>query len=173
MREYAAETGRWPQKDPIGFMGSDANLYTYAKNDPIHFVNWAGLSVLKTCLLQCPGDTLGLHSLGSLLGPAGFNIIPTRGKFKGATPGTSILSLGLRKLTRNARFPIRLPAPVGLLRFQRTTSIGGFFGRWLPIVGWGILAYDAYQTGIYTWRCMQSGACTPELSEEAVVYCTD
>lgn len=172
-REYDAATGRWLQKDPIGFAGGDANVYAYVGNDLVNFVDPTGLSAMGTYLLQCLGDTLGLHSLGSLLAPAGFNIIPTRGKFKGATPGTSILSLGLRKLTRNARLPVRLPAPVGLLRFQLTKSVGGFFGRWLPVVGWSILAYDAYQTGMCTRRCMQSGACTPEQSEEEVPYRKD
>ncbi len=153
--------------------GADGDtLYAYVHSDPVNVVDPIRLSALGTCLLQSPGDTLGLHSLGSLLAPAGFNIISTRGKFKGAAKGTSILSLGLRKLTRNAQLPIRLPAPVGLFRFRRTKSIGSFFGRWLPVVGWGILAFDAYQTGRHTWRCMQSGACTPELPEEEVAYCS-
>jgi RHS repeat-associated protein len=34
-RDYDASTGRWLAKDPTGFKGGDANLYKYAKSDPI------------------------------------------------------------------------------------------------------------------------------------------
>ena len=41
-RDYDAETGRWTAKDPIGFDGGDANLYTYVGNDPVNFVDLEG-----------------------------------------------------------------------------------------------------------------------------------
>ena len=42
-RDYDAETGKWTSKDPILFKGKDANLFGYAQNDPINFVDPFGL----------------------------------------------------------------------------------------------------------------------------------
>jgi RHS repeat-associated protein len=42
LREYDAEVGRWLTKDPIGFAGGDTNLYRYAYNDPVNFVDMSG-----------------------------------------------------------------------------------------------------------------------------------
>jgi RHS repeat-associated protein len=36
VRDYDAYTGRWTAKDPIGFIGSDTNLYGYSLNDPLN-----------------------------------------------------------------------------------------------------------------------------------------
>jgi RHS repeat-associated protein len=38
-RDYDAETGRWTAKDPIRFLGGEANLYGYAFNDPVNFID--------------------------------------------------------------------------------------------------------------------------------------
>ena len=43
-RDYDAETGRWTAKDPILFSGGQANLYTYALNDPVNRSDASGLS---------------------------------------------------------------------------------------------------------------------------------
>ncbi len=42
-RDYDPETGRWTGKDPIGFGAGDTNLYGYAINDPINFIDSDGL----------------------------------------------------------------------------------------------------------------------------------
>ncbi len=44
-RDYDPESGRWTTKDPIGFAGGSAELYTYVENDPINFVDPSGLEV--------------------------------------------------------------------------------------------------------------------------------
>ncbi len=44
-RDYDAEVGRWLAKDPIGFAGGDTNLYGYVVNDPVNFVDPAGLAL--------------------------------------------------------------------------------------------------------------------------------
>lgn len=41
-RDYNPETGRWLERDPIGFAGGDANLYTYCGNDPVNCIDPSG-----------------------------------------------------------------------------------------------------------------------------------
>jgi RHS repeat-associated protein len=41
-RDYDATTGRWTAKDPLGFSGLQLNLYTYAGNDGVNFVDQSG-----------------------------------------------------------------------------------------------------------------------------------
>ena len=41
-REYDAQVGRWLTKDPIGFNGSDTNLYGYVVQDPINKIDPTG-----------------------------------------------------------------------------------------------------------------------------------
>jgi RHS repeat-associated protein len=38
-REYGPVTGRWLQKEPIGFRAGDTNLYAYAGDDPVNRVD--------------------------------------------------------------------------------------------------------------------------------------
>ena len=38
------QAGKWLQRDPIGFGGGDTNLYGYALNDPINWIDPDGLS---------------------------------------------------------------------------------------------------------------------------------
>jgi RHS repeat-associated protein len=44
-RDYDAETGRWTAKDPIGFLGGQANIYAYVGNDPVNHADPSGLGV--------------------------------------------------------------------------------------------------------------------------------
>ncbi|MDR1530353.1 MAG: RHS repeat-associated core domain-containing protein, partial [Burkholderiales bacterium] len=43
-RDYDAETGRWTAKDPILFEAGDTNLYGYALNNPVNFIDRNGAS---------------------------------------------------------------------------------------------------------------------------------
>jgi len=43
-RDYDPDTGRWTAKDPILFAGGDANLFAYVDNDPVNWVDPAGLA---------------------------------------------------------------------------------------------------------------------------------
>ncbi len=71
--------------------------------------------------------------------------LPTRGKFAGATKGTSPISVVSRKVL-NKEMAFRLPMITGTsvktLRISLTKNLGAWVGRTVPIVGWAILIYD-------------------------------
>lgn len=88
-------------------------------------------------------DVLGLIAVLS-----GQAFISTRGKFKDAEKGTSLVSKYMSKIP--GKSPVRLPTIVGTARIiggegfkvRFTIIIGKFIGRTVPFVGWGILAYE-------------------------------
>ncbi|MDA8445062.1 STM2901 family protein [Paracidovorax valerianellae] len=79
---------------------------------------------------------------------SGQPFLPTRGKFGGATKGTSIASVVSRKMLQQ-RMPFALPTITGAslrtLKITFTRSLGAFVGRLVPGVGWTVLAYDVFQ----------------------------
>jgi RHS repeat-associated protein len=44
-RDYDPTTGRWTAKDPVGFKGGQANLYTYALGNPVRYLDPDGLDI--------------------------------------------------------------------------------------------------------------------------------
>lgn len=42
-RDFDPASGRWKNKDPIGFDGGNSNLYVYVSNDPINYIDPYGL----------------------------------------------------------------------------------------------------------------------------------
>lgn len=57
-RDYNPETGRWLNKDPIGFGGGQSNLYSYP-TDPINIIDPSGL---KTTIITTYDLGFGTHS---------------------------------------------------------------------------------------------------------------
>ncbi|WP_437579671.1 RHS repeat-associated core domain-containing protein [Sorangium sp. So ce887] len=43
VRDYDPEAGRWLNKDPIGFVGGDTNLYAYVGGDPVNRIDPNGM----------------------------------------------------------------------------------------------------------------------------------
>lgn len=120
-------------------------------------------SALVDCLKRCATAQFGITTLlGILAVLTGQPWIGTRGKLGGATPGTSIASKGLSKLFPQ-RLPRALPAPVIILKrgkflkgIRRTSPVlGRVLGRWVPIVGWGLLAYDAAKILLCVLDCLE------------------
>lgn len=96
---------------------------------------------------------LGVKDVGAVFAIiVGQPIVPTRGKFGGATKGTSIASLASRQFL-NYQLRFRLPMITGksiaTLRIALTRNLGAFVGRSVPIVGWIILANDVVRI---TWN---------------------
>jgi RHS repeat-associated protein len=54
-RDYDAETGRWTDKEPLLFVGTQTNLYTYAGNDPVNFLDPNGLDLIPVPIYQSYG----------------------------------------------------------------------------------------------------------------------
>jgi hypothetical protein len=94
-------------------------------------------------------EQFGLHDLEAVVAIiSGQPLLSTRGKFVGATPGTSLASLAARKAL-NVDLPFRLPMLTGgtvrTLRIAFTKNLGAFVGRAIPIVGYVMLASDAFE----------------------------
>jgi RHS repeat-associated protein len=65
-RDYEAETGRWLKKDPIGFDGGQANLYTYAGNDPVNNQDAQGTLDWSTCMRDCMREAVASPRMGAI-----------------------------------------------------------------------------------------------------------
>lgn len=86
-------------------------------------------------------------------------MLGTGGKFLGATPGTSLASKAAGNLLGDLKLPFRLPTLTGFpgvgngLRVSFTEGAARFVGRAVPVVGYALLTYDAYEIG----TCMVNG----------------
>ena len=154
-RYYKPTLGRYYQADPIGLLGG-INVYSYVENNPVNYEDPLGLSPsFGQCLAECTAEQFGIRTLVGLgAGVSGLPVIPKRFVLKGATGGTSVASWGLSKLLP-LKLPVRIPAPT--LRYITSSSkiLGRVLGRWIPIVGWGLVAYDAISIGICVNDCMK------------------
>lgn len=91
------------------------------------------------------GQQLGVDDLATLaLVILGQPMKATRAKPLGATPGTSYLSYHLREWLKFKvdNWPTLTTGSIKRLKFSYVTNLGAFVGRWIPILGIVILAYD-------------------------------
>jgi RHS repeat-associated protein len=62
-RDYDPQIGRFVSKDPIGFSGGSANLYTYSFNDPVNFADPSGMLTIPFVGWVDLGETAGSAAL--------------------------------------------------------------------------------------------------------------
>jgi RHS repeat-associated protein len=103
---------------------------------------------------NCVSEHFGLNSLvGITAAQLGQATISKPGAL-GSAAETSRASQLARGLFGNARVPggVRLPAPTWGNWLSKSARVGTVVGRWVPIIGWALLAYDAIKIGI----CVES-----------------
>ena len=94
-RYYDPDTGRFLAEDPLAFAGGDANLYRYAGNNPVTFVDPTGLSFSRPTESIASSAGFNLNPFGS--GNSGFsetNYNPFGGS-SFSSPSVSDSGLGL------------------------------------------------------------------------------
>ncbi|WP_410221845.1 RHS repeat-associated core domain-containing protein [Pedobacter sp.] len=100
----------------------------------------------RDILLDQAAEQFGIKDILAL-GAAidGMGLIDKPFQTPGASKGTSLLSKELSKAFPQ-KMPVRLPTISNRFTLKFTNVLGRFMGRSIPIVGWGILAYDVSKT---------------------------
>ncbi|MGH9663494.1 MAG: hypothetical protein ACRD9L_03605, partial [Bryobacteraceae bacterium] len=109
----------------------------------------------STCARQQFGDIdwEGVVAAAAIL--SGQPWLATGGKFSGATSGTSLISSFLSKVLPQ-QLPIAVPT-ITNAGLQYTTVLGRALGRWVPIAGWVLLAYDTLPAANNFIDCVHNG----------------
>ncbi|MGH9874512.1 MAG: RHS repeat-associated core domain-containing protein [Pyrinomonadaceae bacterium] len=159
-RWYDPQQGRFISEDPIGFESGGINLFAYVDNNPINLMDPMGLRPsLRRCLIRCAADQFGISTiLGATGVVSGLPLIKKPFITPLSSRGTSVASKVLSGLFPQ-KLPFRVLAPTVARPFARSVVLGRVIGRWVPIVGWGLLAYDAVSVGLCTRDCMAEGGC--------------
>lgn len=127
-----------------------ANLYIYAEHK-----NLTPQGLFFCVVVEETVKTLDVEDVVAVIAIlAGQPVLPTRGKFGGATKGTSIASTVSRALfdydfERNI-LPTLTNKSILTLRFRMVNNLGVFIGRWTPMVGWAITVYDVVKISVLT-----------------------
>jgi RHS repeat-associated protein len=180
-RFYDNRVGRWTTQDPIGdpafsMMFGDPDVgeelladgllcaYQFCQNGPVNYVDEVGLSPSAAdCAKRCILEVLGIRDLAAagLVG-LGQPILSTRGKFAGATKGTSPASKALSHVFPQ-KLPFRVRVPTNLLtkggRKASTKVLGRALGRAVPGIGWAVLGWDAIQFARCMDKCLSKDGC--------------
>ena len=132
----------------------NSNPYAYVLNNPLLYRDLFGLDTTKRKMLpevvvvakvkKKDNGPSGINPWGPALVVAGQPWIPKRFVMPGSSPGTSLASIVLNKALP-IKSPVRLPTIVSNragTRLVWTKAVGKFAGRWVPFVGWALLAKD-------------------------------
>ena len=110
---------------------------------------------LTDCLAKCAADQLGITTiLGAAGVVSGLPLVPKPFVTPGSSPATSIASSTLSKALPQ-KLPVRVWAPTLANPGAMTKVLGRALGRWVPVLGWGLLAYDAIKIADCTSKCME------------------
>jgi hypothetical protein len=158
------------------------NTYAYAGNDPVNAIDPLGLDPKSNeeddeaalpvidvaaqqpkpkeptrwsqCLATCAAEQLGIQSFfGAGAIGAGLPILEKPTVLGRSSAGTSLASKFLSKALPH-RLPRRVPAPTWNNPWAQSVVVGRIAGRWVPVIGWGVLGYDAGNIGHCTYQCM-------------------
>jgi len=176
-RDYDAEVGRWTCKDPIGFLGLDANLYDYCFCDPVNINDEIGMKEgcdedgTKPCMADCISKLrtaksrwLKVKGGTALVGLVG-------GGFKGAQYGATIIG-ALSVISTSFSGPCA--AVAGALGVTGGAWVGGIIGGLIGgTVGWygsGFALEWAFKSGAYASfiECLKGPNCPCKPSSDLI-----
>ncbi len=175
-RYYSSELGRWINRDPILEMGfiysmkyddyinrddvledEHLNNYAFVINSSLNYYDLLGLSLAPSCCDSCEDQSLDALKYGGCV--AGCMLT-------GDATGVGATFLGLYKLANMKNIPkgaagkakrkARKMAQKQLRRLARKLGMksgGKLLTRWIPGLGWALVAYDAASC---SYRCSQN-----------------
>jgi RHS repeat-associated protein len=135
-RYYMPGCARFISEDPIGWASGQTNNYAYVGGDPVSFTDPEGFGSLGGCV----ADQFGITDIvAAAAAVSGAPVIPkpfSQGGSRFTSPASKYLSKW---------FPQKIPstwAPTAAQPLARTAVLGRALGRWIPIIGTAVLAYD-------------------------------